>query len=77
LKLSTFDAGFQTPENNGPWPKRINIGDRIPEKNQLIAQSKNQAILEMRINKGLKNMIKGSIGVNMYRKLYRWVYNLR
>jgi peptidoglycan/xylan/chitin deacetylase (PgdA/CDA1 family) len=76
--ICTSDVGFQTSENNGPWLKRINIGDGISEKKfQLIVQGNNQAILEMRINKGFKNMLKSSIGVNMYRKLYRWVYNLR
>jgi len=54
------------------------LEDKISEKQfQLIVQGKNQATLEMRINKVFKNMIKSLIGVNMYRKLYRWVYNLR
>jgi peptidoglycan/xylan/chitin deacetylase (PgdA/CDA1 family) len=76
--ICTSDVGFQTWESNGPWIRRINIGDNISEKQfQLIVQGKNQAILQMRINKGFKNMIKSLIGANMYRKLYRWAYNLR
>ena len=76
--ICTSDVGFQTWESNGPWIRRINIGDKISEKQfQLIVQGKNQATLEMRINKVFKTMIKSLIGVNMYRKLYRWVYNLR
>jgi len=32
LSICTSDVGFQTWESNGPWIKRINIGDKISEK---------------------------------------------
>ena len=76
--ICTSDVGFQTWESNGPWLKRISIGDRISEKKfQLIIQGKNQAILGMRITKSLKNILRGTIGVNTYRKLYQWIYGIR
>ena len=76
--ICTSDVGFQTWESNGPWLKRISIGDRISEKKfKLIVQGKNQAILGMRITKSLKNILRGTIGVNTYRKLYQWIYGIR
>ena len=76
--ICTSDVGFQTWESNGPWLKRISIGDRISEKKfHLIVQGKNQAILGMRITKSLKNILRGTIGVNTYRKLYQWIYGIR
>jgi peptidoglycan/xylan/chitin deacetylase (PgdA/CDA1 family) len=39
--ICTSEIGFQTSGNNGPWLKRINIGDKISEKKfQLITQGK-------------------------------------
>ena len=76
--ICTSDVGFQTWESNGPWLRRINIGDGISEKKfQLIVQGKNQAIWGMMIAKNLKNMLRQTIGHKGYRKLYRWVYNIR
>ena len=75
--ICTSDVGFQTWESNGPWLKRISIGDGISEKKfQLIIQRKNRAIWGMIFTKGLKNMLRGMIGINNYRKLYRWVYRI-
>jgi len=75
--ICTSNVGFQTWESNGPWLKRISIGDRISEKKfKLIIQGKNQAIWGMIFTKGLKNMLRGMIGINNYRKLYRWVYRI-
>jgi peptidoglycan/xylan/chitin deacetylase (PgdA/CDA1 family) len=74
--ISTSDVGFHTTENNGPWLKRINIGDKISmDQFQLIAQGENHAILGMRAVKGVKNMIRGSMGISNYRKLYRLIYS--
>ena len=76
--ICTSNVGFQTWESNGPWLRRIAIGDRISEKKfQLIVQGKNQAILGMRITKSLKNILRWTVGVNNYRKLYQWVYGIR
>jgi hypothetical protein len=76
--ICTSDVGFQTPENNEPWIKRISIGDRISEKKfKLIIQRKNRAIWGMIFTKGLNNMLRGMIGINNYRKLYQWVYGIR
>jgi peptidoglycan/xylan/chitin deacetylase (PgdA/CDA1 family) len=73
--ICTSDVGFQTPENNGPWLKRINIGDGISEnKFKLIIHGKGQAIWGMRITKDLKNMLRGILGSNNYRKLYKRIY---
>lgn len=75
--ICTSDVGFQTPENNGPWLRRINIGEGISERKfQLIVQGKNRAIWGMGITKGSKNILKGFIGTDNYRKLYRWVYRI-
>jgi hypothetical protein len=71
-------VGFQTWESNGPWLKRINIGDGISEKKfRLIVRGKNRAISGMMITKNLKNMFRGIIGLSNYRKLYQWVYGIR
>jgi peptidoglycan/xylan/chitin deacetylase (PgdA/CDA1 family) len=76
--ICTSDVGFQTWESNGPWLRRIAIGDRISEKKfQLIVQGNNRAILGMRITKSLKNILRRTVGVNNYRKLYQWVYGIR
>jgi peptidoglycan/xylan/chitin deacetylase (PgdA/CDA1 family) len=76
--ICTSDVGFQTWGAPGPWLKRISIGDGISEKKfQLIVQGKNQAILGMRITKSLKNILRRTVGVNNYRKLYQWVYGIR
>jgi peptidoglycan/xylan/chitin deacetylase (PgdA/CDA1 family) len=76
--ICTSDVGFQTWESDGPWLRRINIGNGVSEKKfQLIVQGKNQAIRGMRITKSLKNILRGTIGVNTYRKLYQWIYGIR
>lgn len=76
--ICTSDVGFQTWESNGPWLKRISIGDRISEKKfKLIIQRKNRAIWGMIFTKGLKNMLRAMIGVHNYRKLYRQIYGIR
>jgi len=76
--ICTSKVGFQPWESNGPWLQRINIGDGISEKKfQLIVQGKNRAIWGMMIAKTLKNMLRQTIGHKGYRKLYRWVYDIR
>ena len=76
--ICTSNVGFQTWESNGPWLKRISIGERISEKKfKLIIQRKNRAIWSMMFTKGFKNMLRGMIGINNYRKLYQWVYGIR
>jgi len=76
--ICTSNVGFQTCKSNGPWLKRINIGKGISEKKfQLIVQGKNRAILVMRITKSLKNILRWTVGVNNYQKLYQWVYGIR
>jgi peptidoglycan/xylan/chitin deacetylase (PgdA/CDA1 family) len=76
--ICTSDVGFQTWESNGPWLKRISIGDRISEKKfKLIIQCKNRAIWGLIFTKGLKNMLRVMIGVHNYRKLYRQIYGIR
>jgi peptidoglycan/xylan/chitin deacetylase (PgdA/CDA1 family) len=76
--ICTSNVGFQTWESNGPWLKRINIGDGISEKKfRLIVRGKNRAISGMMITKNLKNMFRGIIGLSNYRKLYQWVYGIR
>ena len=76
--ICTSNVGFQSLENNGPWLKRINIGEGISEKKfQLIAQGKNRAAWGMMATKNLKNMLRDVVGMSNYRKLYRWVYKLR
>jgi peptidoglycan/xylan/chitin deacetylase (PgdA/CDA1 family) len=76
--ICTSNVGFHTWESNGPWLKRISIGDRISEKKfQLIIQRKNRAIWGMMIAKSLKNILMWTVGVNNYRKLYQWVYGIR
>ena len=76
--ICTSNVGFQTWESNGPWLKRISIGDGISEKKfQLIIQRKNRVIWGMIFTKGLKNMFRGMIGINNYRKLYRQIYGIR
>ena len=76
--ICTSDVGFQTPENNGPWLKRINIGDKISlNQFHLIAQGKDHAIFGMRVAKNLKNMVRGLIGINNYYKVYRWIFAKR
>jgi len=76
--ICTSEVGFETPENNGPWLKRINIGDGISEKKfELIVQGKNQGIRGMMVTKGLKNMLRSMIGMNTYRKVYRRIYGIR
>lgn len=73
--ICTSDVGFQTPENIGPWLKRINMGDGISEnKFQLIIHGKNHAIWNMMVTKGLKNMLRGIVGTKNYRKLYKRIY---
>ena len=73
--ICTSDVGFQTPENNGPWLRRINIGDGISEKKfQLIIHGKDLAIWDMMVTKGLKNTLRGIVGVKNYRKLYQRIY---
>jgi peptidoglycan/xylan/chitin deacetylase (PgdA/CDA1 family) len=76
--ICTSDVGFQNWESDGPWLRRIIIGDGISEKKfQLIVQGKNQAIWGMIFTKGLKNMLRGIIGLSNYRKLYRQIYGIR
>ena len=76
--ICTSDVGFQTWKPDGPWMRRINIGNGISEKKfQLIVQGKNQAIWGMIFTKGLKNMLRAMIGVHNYRKLYRQIYGIR
>jgi len=74
--ICTSDVGFQTWESNGPWIKRINIGDGTSEKKfRLIIQGKNRATWGMVATKNLKNMLRWSIGINNYQKLYRLIYS--
>jgi hypothetical protein len=76
--ICTSNVGFQPWESKGPWLRRINIGDGISEKKfRLIVQGKNRAIWGMMIAKNLKNMLRGMVGSNTYRKIYRWAYNIR
>jgi peptidoglycan/xylan/chitin deacetylase (PgdA/CDA1 family) len=76
--ICTSNVGFQTWESDGPWLRRINIGDGISEKKfQLIVQGKNRAIWGMMIAKIFKNVLRQMMGVKNYRKLYKWVYNIR
>jgi len=76
--ICTSDVGFQTVENNGPWLKRITIGDKISlDQFHLIAQGNKHSILGMMITKSLKNMLRGIVGSKNYRKLYQWVYGIR
>jgi len=76
--ICTSDVGFQTPEDNGPWLKRINMGDGISEKRfHLIIQGKNRAIWGMTVTKNLKKTLRRVVGENTYRRLYRLVYNIR
>jgi hypothetical protein len=73
--ICTSDVGFQTLKNNGPWLKRINIGDKISlDQFHLIANGRNQAISGMKVTKGLKNMLRGIIGSKNYRNLYKRIY---
>jgi peptidoglycan/xylan/chitin deacetylase (PgdA/CDA1 family) len=73
--ISTSNVGFQPLESNGPWLRRINIGDGISEKKfRLIVQGKNQAIWGMMIAKNLKNMFRGIVGTKNYQELYRKIY---
>ena len=73
--ICTSDVGFQTSENNGPWLKRINIGDKISlNQFHLITQGRNHAIFGMRVTKNLKNMVRGLIGISNYYKFYRWIF---
>ncbi len=76
--ICTSNVGFQNWEMNGPWLKRVNIGDRTSEKKfQSIMQGKNKAIWAMMTSKTLKNTLKQVVGVNNYRKLYQWVYRIK
>lgn len=76
--ICTSDIGLQPLESNGPWLRRIEVGDGISAKKfQLIALGKGRAIWKMRLAKDLKNILKETIGHNNYRKLYRWVYGIR
>jgi len=76
--ICTSDVSFQAWKTNGPWLRRIPIGDGISEKKfQLIVQRKNRAIWGITITRGLKNMLRSMIGMNKYRKLYRTVYGIR
>jgi peptidoglycan/xylan/chitin deacetylase (PgdA/CDA1 family) len=77
LSISTSDVGFHLWGSGDPWIKRIGIGDRISEKKfRLIIQGKNQAIWGMMVVKSLKNTLRRTIGVNTYRKLYEWIYDI-
>jgi len=76
--ICTSDVGFLTSENNGPWLRRITIGDGISEKKfHLITQGKNRATWGMAATKNLKNILRDIVGMRNYRKLYRWMYKLR
>jgi len=73
--ICTSDVGFQTWKPDGPWLRRINIGDKISlDQFHLIANGKNHAILGMIVAKRLKNVARGLIGINNYYKFYRWVF---
>jgi len=75
--VCTSDVGFHAPGTPGPWLKRISVGDGISENEFcLMAQGKNRAIWGMMVTKGFKNMFRNIIGMNTYRKLYRWAYRI-
>jgi peptidoglycan/xylan/chitin deacetylase (PgdA/CDA1 family) len=76
--ICTSNVGFQTWESDGPWFRRISIGNGVSEKKfELIVQGKNRAIWGMMIIKSLKNILRGTIGANTYRKLYQRIYGIR
>lgn len=76
--ICTSEVGFNLWGSPGPWLKRISIGDGISERRfRLIAQGKNWAIWDMAVIKSLKSVFRRTVGIHMYRKLYRWVYGIR
>lgn len=75
--VCTSDVGFHVPGAPGPWLKRISVGDGISESQfWLMTQGKNRAIRGMIFTKGLKQFLRNMVGMNTYRKLYRWAYKI-
>ena len=71
----TSDVGFHVPGILGPWIKRISVGDGISESQfRLMAQGNNRAIRGMIFTKGVKNILRGIVGMKNYRKLYQRIY---
>ena len=76
--ICTSEVGFNLWDSFGPWLKRISIGDGISERRfRLIARGKNWAIWDMAVIKSLKSVFRRTVGIHVYRKLYRWVYGIR
>jgi len=73
--VCTSDVGFHVPGMPGPWIKRISVGDGISESQfRLMAQGNNRAIRGMIFTKGVKNILRGIVGMKNYRKLYQRIY---
>lgn len=76
--ICTSDVGFHIWDSPDPWLKRVSIGNGISEKRfGQIVLGKNRAIWSMVVAKSFKNTLRSIVGVNTYRKLYRWVYGIR
>jgi len=76
--ICTSDVGFHIWDSPDPLLRRISIGDGISESRfHLLAQCKNRAIWDMAVIKSLKNVFRRTVGIDVYRKLYRRVYGIR
>ena len=76
--ICTSDVGFARNGSQGPWLKRISIGDAISEERFcLIVKGNYQGIIGMLLTKTIKNTLRRIVGVNTYRRLYRRVYGIR
>jgi peptidoglycan/xylan/chitin deacetylase (PgdA/CDA1 family) len=76
--ICTSDVGFARKGSQGPWLKRISIGDSVSEKQfRLIVEGKYRGILGMMLTKTMKNTLRRIVGVHNYRRLYRRVYGIR
>ena len=76
--VCTSEVGFHKGGSQGPFLKRISIGNGLPERAfRLIAGSQSRAIWKIAVLKLVKNTLKDTVGIKAYRNLYRWVYGIK
>ena len=76
--ICTSDVGFYIPGSGGPWLKRINMGDGMPESRfRRVALGESKALRKIAAVKWFKDSLKKAVGFRTYRYFYRMVYGAR
>jgi peptidoglycan/xylan/chitin deacetylase (PgdA/CDA1 family) len=76
--ICTSDVGFFIPGSQGPWLKRVIMGDGMSESRfRRLALGESKALRKIAAVKWFKQTLKKAIGFRSYRYLYKWLYGTR